>query len=279
MNPLSPSVFDYIDYRDFLKEYLAAHRLDPRYTHRSILCTMKISSTGFLANILSGKRNLSDAQASSLAVALSLPRAERLRFESMVSYNQAGSLEEKKWAFDRMMKVGKGGAKTLNPLQYRLFSKWQTVYIRELLAVMPFCKDDYKKIAALFRWNVTTEEIEKSLTILIDTGLVKLDSQGIFRLTEKSVTAGDEVSSIDLAFFQKTTIGFAQEALEQIPPEERDISFCTCSLSKEGFLRMKKEIADFRKRILEIARQDRDSHEVYQCNIQCFPVTQRGQAQ
>ncbi len=63
------NIYDYMNYRDFLRDYLNYKKEKNRsFTHREILKKMGINSTGFLSNIFSGKKNLNEQHVEDLQV-------------------------------------------------------------------------------------------------------------------------------------------------------------------------------------------------------------------
>ena len=68
-------------------------------------------------------------------------------------------------------------------------------------------------------------------------------------------------------------IQLAGATLETILKELRDISTTSVSLSEPTFEAIRERIADMRKEVLEIARNDENIIAVYQINFQVFPVT------
>lgn len=65
----------------------------------------------------------------------------------------------------------------------------------------------------------------------------------------------------------------AVKSLDQVSMDERDVSGMTIGISKEGFFRIKNEIADFRRRIAAIVMEDDDDDRIYRLNLQLFPLT------
>ena len=55
--------------------------------------------------------------------------------------------------------------------------------------------------------------------------------------------------------------------------ERRDVSAVTVCVSEAAARRMKAEVQAFRKKILAIADEVKDGDEVYQLNMQLFPLT------
>ena len=73
-----PNIFIYHDFRQYLKDYFADQKTRKRaFSHRFILKKMGIASSGFLGNILSGKRNLPLSHVSRLGEALGLNPVEQ----------------------------------------------------------------------------------------------------------------------------------------------------------------------------------------------------------
>src|SRR5687768_9722784 len=131
----APLVYDYLSSRDYLRDILEWSKQGPRaLTHRAILEKLGISSSGFLANVLSGKNNLNPGQAKSLADILALPPAEARFFQTLVLFTQARGIEEKGEALDSMRNQMRARSRRLDPRQYSLFSKWIYPLIFELTA-------------------------------------------------------------------------------------------------------------------------------------------------
>jgi uncharacterized protein (TIGR02147 family) len=106
-------------------------------------------------------------------------------------------------------------------------------------------------------------------------GLAAIDNNGFYRQSNAFLTTGDETASLHLAHFQLFTMDRAKLALQTIKPEDRDISVVACSLSSEGFNRVKETIQSCRKQILQIAQEDTSPGRVYQCNFQFYPVSKK----
>jgi uncharacterized protein (TIGR02147 family) len=56
------NIFTFTDYRAFLRRHYEEQKgKDPKYSHRYFSAKAGISSSGFFADVLSGKRNLTPA--------------------------------------------------------------------------------------------------------------------------------------------------------------------------------------------------------------------------
>ena len=270
-----PEIFTYTDYRSFLKDLLEEKKKESQgFSHRAVLAKMGISSTGFLANVISGRKNLTPGQAQKLASVLKLRMGEARYFECLVLFTQARSLEEKNAQLKRLVANQRVETRSLTRKQLNLFSRWHYVVLREMLYFHRL-KDDYRKAARMLQPPLGAEETEKAIRELEALELIERDGEGVFRQKDAAVTTGNEIRSLQVANFQMEMIDLAKAALDHMPAEERDISCLTLTLSMDSFDQVKSEVQAFRKRLSAIAIADQKSDQVFQCNIQFFPVTRK----
>jgi uncharacterized protein (TIGR02147 family) len=73
-----PSIYNYLNHREYLRDYFVEQKqLQKQLTHRAILKKMGITSTGFLSNVISGKKNLNNGMSGKLGRILNLAGRER----------------------------------------------------------------------------------------------------------------------------------------------------------------------------------------------------------
>ncbi len=273
-NPVDrlPEVFEYLEYRRYLAELLKWQKnrktgLTPKRIHAEL----GVRSTGFLSNVLASRKNLTASQARRMGDILGLDRAQAEYFELLVHYDQSSTLEEKSDFLARVTRLQKIRMDLLSPQEMALFSKWQFVFILELLSIKS--QGTERELGELFDPALPVPEVHDALTCLQGMGLVEQTAKDSWRRTREALTTGDETRNIDLLRFQLTTMEMAKQALHSVPAPERDISVLTFSLSPEGFALAKAEVQQFRKRLASIAMKDAAQNRVYQFNIQLFPVT------
>lgn len=268
-------IFEYSDYRKYLKDLLEdKKRVNRLFSHRAVLQKMGITSTGFLANVISGRKNLTPAQVQKLSQIMKLKAAEARYFECLVLFNQAKSLDDKNNQMRRLVANQKVETKTLARKQLNLFSKWHYVVMRELLYFHKL-KDDFRTAARMLIPSITTEEAERAVKELEDLEVLSKDAEGFYLQKDSAISTGNEIRSLQVANFQVETMDLAKAAIDRFPLEERDISCMTMTLSQGSFEQVKSEIQAFRKRLSAIAIADEKVDQVFQCNIQFFPVTRK----
>ncbi|MFZ5563221.1 MAG: TIGR02147 family protein, partial [Thermodesulfobacteriota bacterium] len=121
-----PTVYNYLDYRQFLKEMVAYRKQkNPGFSYRAFSRLAGFKSPNFLQLVINGQRNLSNESVAKITRGFGLKKQERDFFENMVFMNQAKSHEEKDHYYKKMK--GARGYTKINRLekeQYEYFSRW-----------------------------------------------------------------------------------------------------------------------------------------------------------
>ena len=123
---------------------------------------------------------------------------------------------------------------------------------------------------------ISSEDAKASVATLREIGLVEKNAHGFWKPTNVAITFGDGWRSVAVREFQRHTFDLAQNALDEIPVEERDISSLTLSLGEDSFREIRERIALFRKEILAVARNEKNANRVFQVNFSIFPLSEGG---
>jgi uncharacterized protein (TIGR02147 family) len=271
-----PNLFDYTDYRKYLEDYqMAAHENNPHFSHRYFAQKAGFSSSGLLANIMKGRRNLTDALIGKFAHALKLTKKEHLYFEALVRFNQASSLDDKNRYYERMLQLSPLKAKTVSRERHAFYARWWYSAVRELLHYHPF-KGDFQDLARKLDPPITTEQAKEAIDLLEKLRMIKKDADGFYRQTASVITTGEQRErSLNIQNFQIATMDLAKFSLQRHGKDKRHISTLTLTLSPESEQRARIEIEALQKRLLALAQEDRKVDSVYQINFQMFPLTKR----
>ncbi len=267
------SVFDYLDYREFLKDrYAYLKIIDKKYSQRYFMQRLGVKSTGFFAEILNGKRNLSHQNILSFVKILKIDRDEAAYFENLVYFNQSRSIKDKDHWLLKMMECSKVNSKILDRDVYEYFSKWYFAAIRELLffykkAITP------EAIAAALCPPISEDEAAKALMLLQRLSLIERLPDGSFRQKDTIISTGDLIHSVEIANYQLQTIDLAKQALDAISIAQREISTLTMSISKDAYGKIVEILKKAKKDIIKVTQQDSGEDRVYQLNVQLFPLT------
>ncbi|WP_407456281.1 TIGR02147 family protein [Fibrobacter sp.] len=270
-------VFEYLDYREFLKDYYNQKKeANPAFSLRVFSDKIGFKAKDFISRVMNGDKNLSSQSIPKVASGLRLGKHETEFFIGLVKFNQAETTEERNSAFEEMQAALKvvrfaENQHILGHAQYMVYSHWRHLTIRSLIGMFGF-DGDYEALARQVHPKITAEEAKKSVKLLEDCQLIKRDDSGKYILTENAITTGDRTSKLALRGFHQNCLKLAADSIDRDPPGTRHISGLTLGISQEGYERIVERINAFRKEIALIAEEDADADKVFQLQFALFPV-------
>jgi uncharacterized protein (TIGR02147 family) len=271
-------LFAYVDYRAFLRDhYLARKAVDRKYSHRYIMDKVGASSPSWFNDLIKGRINLTGAFLYRLAKLLELKPNEEAYFESLVFYDQAGSLEEKNHYLEKVLSSKGMKMEVLTKEKFEFYGSWFHAVIRELLSFADF-RGDFAALARRLNPAIKKDQAARSVELLLTLDMVRKEAGGRYRPTSTNVIKDSRFKSLHLANYLKSFMELGMQALDRFGKESRDVSAMTMSLSPEGFEQVREELKATRQRIVAIAEKDKNPQQVYQLNLQFFPTTQGGVA-
>ncbi len=269
------SIYDYSDYRDYLKE---AHGLlkknDKKYSHRFIAEKVGASAGGWFSNVISGRISLTGTYRIKLAKFLELTTHESDYFDYLVGYDQASSIEEKRIISEKIIAHKGVKAQVIGKDQFDFYSRWYISAVRELLFIYNF-SEDYSELSKMLVPQITKSEAKMAIQLLEEMGLIKRNSAGNYKPTSTTVRNESKFDIVHWANQMSNKGELGVEAISRFPKEERNVSEVFAPLSEESYGKVVTEIESLRKKILAYSEEDRKSDRVYQCNIQLFPLSKK----
>lgn len=272
---VEPSVFDYLDYRAYLRAYYETHkRTRAGFSFRTFSKRAGLRSPNFFKLVMDGDRNLGADTIPKFADALRLTGSEREFFFDLVAFDQADDNAEKNRAFERIAASRRfRNARRIDGMVLTYLSHWYHPAIRELAARRDFA-DDPKWIAAQLQPAITPKEAAQSLELLVNLGLLVRDADtGRLTRGEPTLTTEHEVSALGAANFHRQMLQRATEAIDSIPAKSRDLAALTVCVSARTAAEVKQRIHQFREALTEICDAEVAGEIVYQLNIQWFPLS------
>ena len=265
-------IVEYTDYREFIRDYYDERKRCSAFTWREFAKAAGFSSAVYLKYVSEGKKNLSIGAAGSVAGAMGLAGFEYAYFVLMVSYAHAKGDEAKRAAFEERCALARAHkVRVLGKEEFDYFKSWKNPVIRELAPHMPGAKP--LEMAHACRQEISAAEVAETLDFLVKADLLKKDGRGNYSQTDKSVSMGS-VDAVPVAArdMQRQMGEFALKALD-LPLSERDMSGLTLGLTRQAYERVRKELAECRRRIVAIATEDEATECVYRLNLQLFPMS------
>lgn len=271
-----PSVYEYTDYRAFLRDHFAASKATKAfYSHRYFARKAGFATSNFVKLVMDGKRNLGPQALEGVVKALQLGRDEAAFFGDLVALDQAESLADRNRAFDRVAanRRFRQARKLEGPL-FEYLRHWYFPAVRELSARSDF-EEDPRWIAQQILPAITTKQAKAALETLERLGLLVRDERGRLVRGEPSLTTGHEVRSVVVPAYHRQMIEQAGGSVDRVPPEERDVSALTVCIKQESLEELKQRIRRFREDLLELCDRESEPERVYQLCVQLFPLSAR----
>ncbi len=274
---IQASIFEYSDYRKFLADYyLNRKAASATYSHRQFAKQAGLSSPSHLLMIIKGERNLSIKTIPKFVDGLKLGTKERKFFELLVVYSQTDDLQIKAKVFADIMQIKSSiaGLHRLEKEKFDFLSKWNVVAIYVMVGLKDF-KADPAWIVKRLGNKILVSQAKEALTNLLNLKMIEVDKIAGLKQASGAITVADDTRSIAVFNYHQSMIRLAEEALKTKAPSLREMNGATVSIPLDKLAEVKERIRNFRKEINQLAASYEDSDEVYQLNIQFFPLTSK----
>jgi uncharacterized protein (TIGR02147 family) len=268
-------VFDYSDYRKFLSDYQQMkNALTPAFSFRYYAKKAGINSSSFYPQIIRGNRNLTKNTIIKTCIAFNLSDQQAEYFENLVFFNQAKTIKEKNFYFDRLIQKQKfRNVKKINEEQFEYFSAWYHCIIREAVAIVNF-NDDYDRLARFLHPAVTAEEAKRSVQLLLHLGFLKKNGDRYVQSEPLLATEGSTDFEIHrLTNFQISMLKMAIEAYDRWKQDKRLTSATAFGFSSQNYPKFVEILRDCRLRMMKLAMEDEYPDQVYMLSMNFFPMT------
>jgi uncharacterized protein (TIGR02147 family) len=271
------SVFDYLDYRQFLRDfYNQQKKTNTFFSYRYIGNKVGMDSS-FLIKVLQGHLHVAEDRIEKFHKICNFNDKEAQYFEALVHFNKAKSEKESKLYFEKMLSINKAKSDKLVESQYEFFQKWYYSAVWALLDGAPF-KGDVKDLGNMLTPPIGLKEAKAAVKLLEDLKLITQDADGAYRAVGLNLTTGKEWRSVAIMQYQREMIKLAEESLERFRKEERDISTLTVNIPEAAIPEIRDLTGEFRESLKKLVNSYSETDRVYQMNIQMFPLTQKRKA-
>lgn len=266
-------IFKYSDYRKYIKDYyLFTRSKSPSFTYRVLSARAGINSSGYYPLIVQGKRDLTDSTTRKTITAMELSGAEAEYFYNLVYFNQSRTLKKKNEYFDKLIEIqNRKTVQMISESEYDIFSEWYHCVIRELVVCRKF-DNNFRRLGLMLRPVITEKQARESVELLLKLGFLKIEN-GIYYQSTPVMSTGEDMKSHQIINYQVRMLQLAIEAFDRFGPYENlSNSSTTFRISKDTYELFKIKNREHRKELLKIAEADKSADQVYQLNINMFPL-------
>lgn len=267
------SLFDYFDYVEYLTDYYnELKRVRIGFSFRSFAQNAGIPSHSYLLRIIKRQRKLSPKYLDTFVKALNLNAQEAKYFINLVHFNNSNKTSEKEQYLKTIVNL-----RCRCKEEYRLvdeqlefYQYWYYPVIRELATLVDF-GDNYALLAHYCTPKITEQQAQNAMTFLVKNKFLVPKSNGRYEVSDPVLATSPEVRSTILRRYHRDTLVQSSELLDRIDPCDRDVSSLTLRVDRETYDEIKKEIQNFRKRLLFMAKRSKTPTMVCHAGFQLFP--------
>lgn len=275
-----PSLFDYTDYRLFLRDQLAAlaRRDGARGSLRAIARRMGLQTPSLLSMVASGKRHLPDDKLTACAEALQLDAARREYFELLFLLERSRSEADRK-RIDQKIRIcfSSGLFKPLLDEGNQYARYWYLPVLREATALSGFAHmaKDRAKLAQSI--GVPLAEVEAGFRLLLKLGLLAESASGELVRAEPSVHNFGRTNAFTLLNYNLKILEQSMKAAVK-SSRERYFESLTVAIPEDLFAEFKQLIKRFFRELDVRAEGTVGRTRVVQVSLQMFNVFDGGSA-
>jgi uncharacterized protein (TIGR02147 family) len=273
---MQPSIYQYLDYRQYLKDVIA-HK---RQTSATFSLEQLGRKTGCLTKshislIVSGKRALTNRRASALGKALGISERELAYYHKLIQFNQAkDDLEKETFLKEMMSQLGRSLEANISMKSYQILEDWHCIAIREL-ARQPNFDSSPNAVSQKLKGLITPQEAKKAIKVLLDVNMLQMSDDGKIKPTSESLRTTDEVNSIAIRRYHQSCLSLGARIIETEPIESREFGSVTILINPEDISKIKELIKNLRENVLALsASEPSEQAKVTQVNIQMFQLSQ-----
>lgn len=270
-----PDIYAYLDYRAYLRDhYQARKERDAFFSYRHMAARTGVDA-GWIAKVLAGQEHLSQRSLSAFAELCGLSGREAEYLAALVALAKAKGTQERADAFELVMALKSPARATVGERQLAFYSRWWHAPIRTLLSLLGRGASP-ERISKLLHPRVSTTEVESSIQLLSELGLVRQNPSG-WELVDAFVTSPPEGAKAAVRSYQAQVLDLAKSAIESLPPDRRDISTLTLSFDSRDIGLIRERLTALRDSLIQLSAEAKRPDTVYQINLQVFPLSDPGE--
>lgn len=266
-----PDLFQYLEYRSFLSDYVEWKlKANPQFSRRAFSLKY-FGSTGILYSLIQGSRDMGPKLRVRCAAALLLSDKENQYFDLLVQHNQAKTDMERNFLFNLLSKFRNSKPWVVRENQHRYYTKWYYAVVFNYLGL------DQKKgrpveIAADINPPLSVDQVEDAIQLLLDLELIRKSETG-YALTRNHLVSGDAFRGDVALEYNRQIHGLSDNLVKGGFKGFKLYSTQVVSISDGGLKAIRDKYYGFQQEIQDIVSKDKDTNKVCSMIFQIIPNT------
>jgi uncharacterized protein (TIGR02147 family) len=267
-----PDIFQYLDYRELLRDWLAAHAGRPSLR---TLAGRAHCSPALLSAVINGKRDLDAGRAEVVAVAMKLDAHQTEHFVDLVALAHDPSFRRRKRAWEEALTTRRFRAaqQRVSDAAYEVLSNPEVAAVFELVRCCGW-RNDPEWIARSLQPASTPAAAAAAVEALMSAGMLVRDDSGGLTVASPEWASGHDVPIAKAADrLHRKLLERAPQVLDDVPSNERQFGALTFAVSSSEVPEIKARVARFHEEIMNLVETSTATRDrVYQLNVQFYPV-------
>lgn len=268
--PKKPELHDYLDAAQFLGDvFLYRKSLDAAFSLATWSQELGLSNKTILRFILRRERRISANSSKLFSKNLKLTEFETQYFETLVSYSQASSNQDKQAFAASLLKLQR---QRYQPLEVKPSQKLNSAISPVILTLLAF-RDVVGSVDELSRLlKLSVDDVSASLEELLESGLIRQTADGFEALEKTGFRIPDKPGDSKLRLYHEYWIEQSKAAIE-LDPKIRKFRALKFALSEDEFQAVLDRINDFAIALLATYNSpDLGSRRLYMLETLLFPI-------
>jgi len=264
-------IYDYFSYHDFLDAWFeSAKTEDPLFSQREFLRRGQINGSAVLHRVFQGQR-LPKKYIKAFSKAMELNISETEYWEKLVEYEDAKTIKQRAKAFSTLLELRSEIPKyQMDENAIDFFKRWYYPVVREVVHLLDG-NEDCNKISRMIIPTISPAQASNALQFLEKNGFLKRNKSGILELSDPIISSGAPRVSALLAAYHQKNLEINNKALDLVDKKLLSMSSINVTVSQRTYEKMRQELAEFRKRMMGLAQEDRDPEQVFHLNFTFLP--------
>lgn len=259
-----------LDYREWLRKVYEERKSKDSFFSYRFLAEKVGMDHSLLIKVLQGERHLAESSLDAWVKYLKLDTREEEYFRTLVQFAKVRSSRERTQALDRLIALQGMRMAPLDRDQWEYFRDWRHVALRGVIGLDG--RMGAAEAGARLDPPMGTKDAQVALDVLERLKLIRRESDGRWALTEDFVEAG-AIAPTAVREHQKEMLRLAEESIDHHPPEVRQVSSATFTLSLADLEEVRRRIRSLRDSLLRMSSESGNADQVFQFEAVVFPLT------
>ena len=266
-----PPLIGQLDYREWLRKVYEERKARDSFFSYRFLAEKVGMDHSLLIKVLQGERHLAEKSLDAWVRYLKMDHRDEDYFRTLVRFAKARTSRDRTQALDRLIALQGMRLTSLQRDQCEYFRDWRYVALRSLVGLDPLM--DASQAGARLDPPLGAREAMAAMKLLERLRLVRKEADGRWVLSDDYVEAGQGVPPIAVREHQKEMLRLAQESIDRHPPQQRQVSSATFTLSLADLEEARRRIRELRDSLLRLSSECREPDQVFQFEGVLFPLT------